>query len=191
MTTTEPMTRTWNGVAIPLPGTFALDPAHTRVGFVARHMMVSKVRGSFKDASGEIVVAEEPTASTVSVTIQAASIDTGVEPGTITCAVRTSSTWRSIPTSLSAAPAWSRPRTVSRLRGDLTIKDVTREVTLDAEFEGLARSPWGQEVIGFTATTEIDREDFGVTWNQVLETGGALVGKKVKIEIELEAIRQG
>jgi polyisoprenoid-binding protein YceI len=68
---------------------------------------------------------------------------------------------------------------------------VTREVTLDAEYEGVARSPWGQEVIGFSATTEIDREEFGITWNQALETGGVVVGKKVQIEIELEAIRQG
>jgi polyisoprenoid-binding protein YceI len=75
--------------------------------------------------------------------------------------------------------------------GDLTIKDVTREVELKVEFEGVARSPWGQEVIGFTARTDIDREDFGMTWNQALETGGVLVGKKVTIEIEAEAIRQG
>jgi polyisoprenoid-binding protein YceI len=191
MTTTEPMTRTWNGVAIPLPGTFALDPAHTRVGFVARHMMVSKVRGSFKDASGEIVVAEEPTASTVSVTIQAASIDTGVEDRDNHLRSADFLDVEKYPHLTFRSTGLVPTEDGFQLRGDLTIKDVTREVTLDAEFEGLARSPWGQEVIGFTATTEIDREDFGVTWNQVLETGGALVGKKVKIEIELEAIRQG
>jgi len=77
-----------------------------------------------------------------------------------------------------------------KLVGDLTIRDVTREVELDVEFEGHAKSPWGQEVIGFSATTEIDREDFGITWNQALETGGVLVGKKVKIEIGAEAVRQ-
>jgi polyisoprenoid-binding protein YceI len=77
-----------------------------------------------------------------------------------------------------------------KLVGDLAIRDVTREVVLDAEFEGVARSPWGHEVIGFTASTEIDREDFGITWNQALETGGVLVGKKVKIEISAEAVRQ-
>src|SRR5690606_22978801 len=78
VTSNEPKTRTWNGVTIPQPGTFTIDPTHTRVGFVARHLMVSKVRGSFTDVSGEIVVTEDPTASTASVTIQAASIDTGV-----------------------------------------------------------------------------------------------------------------
>jgi len=70
------------------------------------------------------------------------------------------------------------------------VRDVTREVELEVEFEGLARSPWGQEVFGFTATTEIDREEFGITWNQALETGGVLVGKKVKIEVSAEAVRQ-
>jgi len=190
VTSNEPKTRTWNGVTIPQPGTFTIDPTHTRVGFVARHLMVSKVRGSFTDVSGEIVVTEDPTASTASVTIQAASIDTGVADRDNHLRSGDFLDVEKFPQLTIRSTGLEVTEDGFQLRGELTIKDVTREVTLDAEFEGVARSPWGQEVIGFTATTEIDREDFGITWNQALETGGVLVGKKVKVEIELEAIRQ-
>ena len=152
--------------------------------------MVSKVRGSFTDVSGEIVVTEDPTASTASVTIQAASIDTGVADRDNHLRSGDFLDVEKFPQLTFRSTGLEVTEDGFQLRGELTIKDVTREVTLDAEFEGVARSPWGQEVIGFTATTEIDREDFGITWNQALETGGVLVGKKVKVEIELEAIRQ-
>ncbi|GAA0732170.1 YceI family protein [Dactylosporangium roseum] len=185
-------TREFNGLTIPTPGKFELDPAHTRVSFVARHMMVSKVRGGFTSASGSIVVAEDPLQSHVEVSIDAASIDTGVadrdghlrSPDFLDVEKFPALTFRS-----------TRVESVSgnefTVVGDLTIRDVTREVVLDVEFEGHAKSPWGQEVIGFAATTEIDREAFGMTWNQALETGGVLVGKKVKIEIGAEGVRQG
>jgi polyisoprenoid-binding protein YceI len=187
-----PTTRSFAGLTIPTAGTFALDPTHTRVGFVARHLMVSKVRGNFTEVSGEINVAEDPLASTVTVRIPAASIDTRV--GDRDNHLRSADfldvekypelTFRSTRV---GEPSGDKFQIV----GELTIRDVTREVTLDVEFEGLATSPWGQEVIGFSASTEIDREEFGMTWNQALEAGGVLVGKKVKIEIEAEAIRQG
>lgn len=185
-------TRPFAGVEIPLPGTFAIDPAHTTASFVARHLMVSKVRGSFGQVSGEIVVADDPLASGVTVHISAASIDTGVADrdahlrGADFLDVERypELTFRSLRLEELGGGQF-------HLVGELTIRDVTREVRLDVEFEGVARSPWGQEVVGFTATTEIDREDFGITWNQALETGGVLVGKKVKIEISAEAVRQG
>jgi polyisoprenoid-binding protein YceI len=184
-------TREYNGLTIPTPGKFDLDPAHTRVSFVARHMMVSKVRGGFTSASGSIVIAEDPLESHVEVSIDAASIDTGVadrdghlrSPDFLNVEQWPALTFKS-----------TRVTGVSgnefKLVGELTIRDVTREVQLDVEFEGHAKSPWGQEVIGFSATTEIDREEFGITWNQALETGGVLVGKKVKIEIGAEGVRQ-
>lgn len=183
--------RDWNGVTVPAAGVFALDPAHTRVGFVARHLMVSRVRGAFTEVSGEVVVGVDPTESSVTAQIAAASIDTGAadrdvhlrSPDFLDVETYPHLTFRS--TGLAAVGG-----TDFTLRGDLTIRDVTRAVELAVEFEGVARSPWGQEVIGFTATTEIDREEFGITWNQALETGGVLVGKRVKIEIEAEAIRQ-
>lgn len=190
MTAPALKTRTYGGLVIPEPGKFVLDPAHTRVGFVARHMMVSKVRGSFGEVTGEITVAEDPTDSTVTVTIGVASITTGVadrdahlrSADFLELDEYPSLTFRS--TGLEAAEGGFT------LRGELTIKGVTRQVALDVEYEGVAASPWGQEVIGFTARTEIDREDFGITWNQALETGGVLVGKRITIEIEAEAIRQ-
>lgn len=184
-------TRTFNGVRIPAPGTFVIDPAHTRVGFVARHLMVSKVRGAFTGVTGEITVAEDPAQSAVTATIDAATITTGApdrdahlrSPDFLDVATYPTLTFRSMAVTELADGAFT-------LLGELTIKGVTREVALRVEFEGVARSPWGQEVIGFSARTEIDREEFGMTWNQALETGGVLVGKKVTIEIEAEAIRQ-
>ena len=201
MTTIQPLedtvtastlsTRSYNGVNIPETGLFALDPAHTRVGFVARHLMVSKVRGSFGTVSGELSIADEPEQSAVSVTIDTASITTGApdrdghlrSPDFLDVERFPTMTFRSTRVSDLDGGSFT-------LVGDLTIKDVTREVALQAEFEGVARTPWGSEVVGFTARAEIDREDFGMTWNQALETGGVLVGKKVTIEIEAEAIRQ-
>jgi polyisoprenoid-binding protein YceI len=191
MTAPTLATRSFEGVPIPVAGTFDIDPAHTRVGFVARHLMVSKVRGAFTRATGSITIADDPLASSVEVTIDAASIDTGVadRDGHLR--------------SPDFLDVERYPHLVFHSRyvehdsdnefvvvGDLTIRDVTREVRLAVEFEGVAQNPWGSEVIGFSASTEIDREDFGVTWNKALETGGVLVGNKVKIEIGAEAVRK-
>jgi len=191
MTAPALTTRTWQGVTVPEPGTFALDVAHTRVGFVARHLMVSKVRGAFTGVSGEITVAADPIESTVTAIIDTATITTGVadrdghlrSPDFLDVERYPQMVFQGRRVTHIDGPSFT-------LVGDLTIKDVTREVELKLEFEGVARSPWGQEVIGFTARAEIDREDFGMTWNQALETGGVLVGKKVTIEIEAEAVRQ-
>jgi polyisoprenoid-binding protein YceI len=189
--TSEAITRTWNGVAIPAPGTFVLDAAHTRVGFVARHLMVSKVRGAFTQVSGEVVIGADPAESSVTAVIPAVSIDTGVADRDAHLRSPEFLDVETFPTLnfRSTGVVLDRDNTFT-LRGELTVRDVTREVALEVEFEGVARSPWGQEVIGFTATTEIDRDEFGITWNQTLETGGVLVGRKVKIEISAEAVRQ-
>ncbi|HEY8373533.1 MAG TPA: YceI family protein [Pseudonocardiaceae bacterium] len=184
-------TRTWQDLTIPAPGTFALDTAHTRIGFVARHLMVSKVRGHFGEFSGTITVTEDPLASGVEVTIRTASIDTGVDKrdqhlrGGDFLDVESfpEMTFRSLRITDQDGADFT-------LLGELTIKGITREVELAVTFEGLATNPWGGEVLAFSARTEIDREEFGMTWNQTLETGGVLVGKKVTIEIEAEATRQ-
>jgi polyisoprenoid-binding protein YceI len=164
---------------------------HTTVGFVARHLMVSKVRGSFGKVTGTLTIAENPLQSSVEATIDAASINTGV-------ADRDGHLRGADFLDVERYPAltFRSRRVVPRsdatyvVVGDLTIRGVTREVELEVEFEGVSRSPYGTEVVGFTATTEIDREEFGITWNQALETGGVLVGKRVKIEISAEAVRQ-
>jgi polyisoprenoid-binding protein YceI len=190
MTTSTLSTRTVDGVSVPQPGTFTVDAAHTTVGFVARHLMVSKVRGSFGRVSGEITIGEDPLASRVLARIAAASIDTGQSDRDDHLRGPDFLDVERFPELTFASRRVQRRGDDYVVVGDLTIRDVTREVELAVEFEGLARSPWGQEVIGFTATTEIDREDFGITWNQALETGGVLVGKKVRIEISAEAVRQ-
>lgn len=189
--TASTTTRTWHGLTLPNPGTFAIDTTHARAGFVARHLMVSKVRGGFSGVTGEITVAEDPTASSVTATIDTASIDTGTPD-------RDAHLRSADFLDVEKYPALTfRSKRVTdveggsfTLVGDLTIKDVTREVELQVDYEGVVVNPWGKEVIGFTARAEIDREDFGMTWNVALETGGVLVGKKVTIEIEAEAVRQ-
>jgi polyisoprenoid-binding protein YceI len=187
----DSVTRDWDGLTIPAAGTYLLDAAHKRVGFVARHMMVSKVRGEFADATATITVAEDPLESSVTATIQAASITTGqadrdghLRSGDFLEA-------EAFPTlEYRSTGVKSHDGNEFVLSGELTIKGVTRPVDLEVEFEGVGRSPYGQDIFGFSASTEIDREDFGLTWNVALETGGVVVGKKIKIEIEGEAIRQ-
>jgi polyisoprenoid-binding protein YceI len=184
-------TRSWSGLTIPTAGTYLLDQAHKRVGFVARHMMVSKVRGEFTEATATVTVAEDPLQSSVTATIQAGSIASGQEDRDNHLRSGDFLNVEEFPTlEFRSTGVKSHSGNEFVLSGDLTIKGVTRSVDLEVEFEGAGRSPFGQDIFGFTASTEIDREDFGLTWNVALETGGVLVGKKIKIEIEGEAIRQ-
>jgi polyisoprenoid-binding protein YceI len=188
---TETVTRDFNGLTVPNPGTFTIDPAHTHVGFVVKHLMVSKVRGSFTEVGGEIVIAEDPTASSVTAIMQASSITTGVEQRDGHLRTGDFLEIEKYPTvefhSTSLTPLGGNEFT---LAGELTIKGVSRPVELAFEFEGATVSPYGKEVFGFTAKTEIDREDWGITYNMALETGGFMISKNVKIEIEGEAVRQ-
>jgi polyisoprenoid-binding protein YceI len=191
MTDTAAATREYQGLQIPAPGTYVLDAAHKRVGFVVKHLMVSKVRGEFGEAEATITVGENPLQSSVTATIQTASVHTGQADRDNH--LRTGDFFES-----EKYPAMEFRSTGIKsfegneivLAGELTIKDVTRPVDLIVEFEGAGRSPYGFDIFGFSAHTEIDREDWGLTWNQALETGGVMVSKKVKIEIEGEAIRQ-
>ena len=190
MTDTSPATRQFEDLTIPAPGTYELDQNHKVVGFVARHMMVSKVRGVFEEATATITVAEDPLQSSVNATIQAASITTGqadrdnhLRSGDFL----ESEKYETLEFRSTGVKSYSGTEFV--LTGDLTIKNVTRPVELKVEFEGAGRNPYGKDIFGFSASTEIDREDYGLTWNVAIEGGGVLVGKKVKIEIEGEAIR--
>ena len=188
---TQLATPTPEQIEIPAPGTFAIDPAHTVVGAVARHLMVSKVRGRFAEVSGSIEVAQDPTDSVVDVVIKAASIDTGVadrdnhlrSPDFLDVDNYPELTFRS-------TRVLKQDGADFVLVGDLTIRGVTRQVELEVEYHGVVTNPWGRQVIAFSATTELDREEFGMTWNAALETGGVLVGRKLRVEIEVEAIRQ-
>ena len=192
MTTgTESTTRTWEDLTIPTAGTYLLDQAHKRVGFVARHMMVGTVRGAFDDVTATISVAEDPLQSSVTATIQAASISTGQEDRDKHLRSGDFLDVEKYPTlEFRSTGVKSHKDNEFVLTGELTIKDVTRAVELEVEFEGCGRSPFGQDIFGITARTEINREDFDLTWNVALEAGGVLVGKRIRIEIEGEAIRQ-
>lgn len=190
-TATAP-TRTVDGTEVPATGTYALDASHSEVAFSVRHVMVSKTKGRFAEVEGTVVIAEDPLASSVDVTITAASIDTRDKgrddhlrsPDFLDVEAHPTLTYRSRGVSAAGKGRWT-------VEGDLTVKGITRPVPLQISFEGGARDPWGGDRIGFTASAELDREDFGLTWNQALETGGVLVGKTVKIEIEAEAVLQG
>ncbi len=189
--TTNPAARVYQGTEIPVPGTYALDPNHRRVGFVARHLMVSKVRGEFTEATATITVAEDPLQSSVAATIQAASFHSNQEQrdGHVKGAdFLDVERYPTLEYRSTGVKSFAGNELV--LAGELTVRDVTRPVELHVELDGVGRSPYGFDVFGFTATAEIDREDFGITWNVALETGGVMVGKKVRIEIEGEAVRQ-
>lgn len=193
MSTTEsaPLTRTVDGVALPAPGTYAIDASHTDVGFSVRHLMVAKTKGRFVGVSGTVVIAEEPLSSSVEVTLDVASIDSRDEKRDehlrsadfFDAAQHPAITYRSTAVTPVGRGTWT-------VDGELTVRGVTRSVPLTVSFEGAATSPWGTTSIGFSASAELDREEFGLTWNQALETGGVLVGKQVKIDIEAEAVRQ-
>lgn len=184
------ITRTYQGTEIPAAGTYEFDPAHSSVEFVARHLMVAKVRGRFAPPTGSFVIAEDPTTSSVHVALDAASVDTGDD-------TRDGHLRSADFLDVENHPNISFTSTAVRhvegdhweVEGDLTIKDVTRSVTLDLEIEGAVLDPWGNTKAGFSASTEIDREQWGLSWNQVLEGGGVLVGKKIRVEIAIEAIR--
>jgi polyisoprenoid-binding protein YceI len=190
-TITPAATRDVNGITLPTTGTFALDRSHTQVGFVARHLMVSKVRGRFTDFEGTIVVADDPSASSVEVTIQAASVNTSDENRDNHVRNNDFLSVEEFPTlSFRSTKVELKPRGDWKVYGDLTVRGVTRPVVLDVEFEGVIQDPWGNQRLGFTASGEIDRNDFGVSFNAALETGGFVVSPKVKLEIEAEAVRQ-
>lgn len=169
-----------------------IDTAHSQIQFTVRHLMISKVRGSFEKFSGTVALDEStPANTTVDVQIETGSVNTR-EPQR-DGHLRSPDFFNSEAFPLMTFKS-KRVDVVdghhAKLIGDLTIRDVTREVTLDAEYLGQAKSPWGTTSAGFTATTKINRKDWNLTWNQALETGGVLVGEEVEISIELELVKQ-
>jgi polyisoprenoid-binding protein YceI len=171
-------------------GTWKIDPVHSEVGFSVRHLMVSKVRGRFTDFEGAITIADDPLRSRVEAVIDASSIVTGDE--TRDNHLRSSDffeadTHRQIKFASTSVRASGGDYEVV---GDLTIKGVTRQVTLALEFNGVSPDPWGGKRAGFSASTEINRNDFGVTFNMPLEGGGVVVGDRVRINLEIEAVLQ-
>lgn len=169
-----------------------IDSSHSGIHFSVRHMVVAKVRGQFTRWSGELLIGERDMGeSTVEVVIDASSINTGVENRDAHLRSADFLDADQYPEiTFKSKRVEQRNRNELRLTGDLTIRGVTREVVLEVENPGRTKDPWGNERAGFTAKGTINREDFGLMWNQVLETGGVLVGERIEIEIEVEAVRQ-
>lgn len=172
--------------------TWTIDPAHSLAEFSAKHMMITNVRGRFTGVGGTLHIDEaQPDRSRVQVEIDAASIDTGVaqrdehlrSPDFLDVAQFPQITFRSRRVEGAAKEEGDR----FRVTGDLTIRDTTREVVLEAVYEGRGRDPWGGERVSFSADTRIDRRDYGLVWNQALETGGVLVSNEIRIHLEVQA----
>ena len=174
---------------LPATGTWTIDPGHAEVGFVGRHFGLTKVRGRFTGVEGTVTVREPLDMSEVHVVIDMASVSSGSQTRDdhlrsddfFDAANHPQATFRSTGVVTTGAEA--------RMTGELTIKGVTRPVTLDAEYVGQATDPWGAERAIFSASGTINREDWGLTWNMALEAGGLLVSKEIRLEIEVELVR--
>jgi polyisoprenoid-binding protein YceI len=176
-------------LTLPQAGTWKIDASHSTIGFTARHLMISKVRGSFTSYAGSIQIGPAPAESSVEVTIDAASIDTRDAQRDAHLRSGDFLDTEHFPTLhfRSTGVVQTGPST-GTVTGDLTIRGVTQPVELGIELLGVVTDPWGGERIGIVATGEIDREAFGLTWNMALEAGGVVVGRKVQLEIEAEAV---
>jgi polyisoprenoid-binding protein YceI len=182
-TAIHPQTTTWN-----------IDAVHSLVEFSAKHMMITTVKGRFGDVKGTITIDEaHPDDSSAEVELGASSLDTRSKERDQHLQSADFLDVEHFPTvsfkSRRVEGARATPGSEFRVIGDLTIRDVTREVTLDATFEGEGKDPWGGTRVSFSATTKIDRRNFGLTWNAALEAGGVLVSNEIKIEIEVQAVR--
>lgn len=186
------MTAVQQSVASTTRTTWQLDAAHTLVEFAVKHMMIATVKGRFTDVQGTVTtLGDDPATATIDITIAAASISTGQE--------QRDAHLRSA--DFLEVERYPHIRYVSRrveragddtlrVAGELTVRGITRPVALDVTIEGRGNDPWGNERAGFSARARIDRRDFGLTWNQALETGGVLVGNDVRIAIETELVKQ-
>ncbi len=181
---TAPLTQT---------STWTIDKTHSNVDFEVKHLMISKVRGHFRDFDATLIIDEEqPERSRITAEIDVASIDTSVEDRDAHLRSDDFFGAEQYPKITFESTRVERGDGESfRVTGDLTIRDVTREVVLAGEFEGRIQDPWGKERAAFSAATEISRKDFNVRWNQALETGGVVVGDNVKLRFYIEAVREG
>ena len=188
--TPAPQTRTVDGAELPVPGTYTLDLTHSAVMFAVRHLGLSQVRGHFEEFDGVMEIAERPEDSTVAVFVDLGSVDTRLAPRDerlrgddfFDVANHPTMTFRSTRVAGSGS-TWT-------VEGDLTIRGVSHPVTLDVTFQGAATDPWGGRRIAFAATGKVDRERWGLTWNQTLDTGAIFVGRTVHLDIEAEAVQQ-
>jgi polyisoprenoid-binding protein YceI len=167
------------------PGTWNVDASHSEIGFSARHLMVSKVRGKFNDFDAVVTVAQPFELSTVEATVRLASIDTNSADRDVHLKSPDFFDVENNP----SMTFTSTKVTDNTLEGQLTIKGITRPVSFDLDFGGVSADPWGGTRAGFEATTEINRKDFDLSWNVAIEGGGVLVGEKVKIALDIELVQ--
>jgi polyisoprenoid-binding protein YceI len=177
----------------PATGTktaWKLDPTHSAVEFSAKHLMITTVKGRITDVEGMIHIDEQnPRNSSVEVTLKAASLDTRTDQRDQHLRSADFLDVEKFPEIRFRSTGIEGDKKRFKLTGDLTIRDVTRPITLDGEFEGETRDPWGGQRVGFSAKGKIDRRDFGLTWNQALETGGVVVGNDIKLSLEVQAVK--
>jgi polyisoprenoid-binding protein YceI len=167
-----------------------LDPAHTIVEFSAKHLMITTVKGRIPDVKGTIYIDEKnPMNSSVEATLNAASLDTRTEQRDQHLRSADFLEVEKYPEIKFRSTRIEGEGESFKVTGDLTIRDVTKPITLDVELEGRTKDPWGGERVGFSAKGKIDRRDFGLTWNQVLEAGGVVVGNDIKISLEVQAVK--
>ena len=171
------------------PGTWNIDPSHSSVNFMVRHLMVSKVRGRFGAFTGTVTIGEDQLASSVVASVEMTSVST--DDSGRDAQLRTSDFFdvERFPTMTFASTEVRTDGDDYILAGDLTIKGVTRRVEFELQFDGVSPDPWGGTRAGFSAEGEIDRRDFGLEWNMALDTGGLLVGEKVKISLDIQAVK--
>jgi polyisoprenoid-binding protein YceI len=175
----------------PLTGTYALDVSHSRLGFVARHAMVTKVRGAFNDFEGTATIdGDDPSRSSVNITIQVDSIDTRNKQRDDHVRANDFLDIENYPTITFASTSIEHDGGNDfQVTGDLTVRGVTKAVTIPLEFQGVVKDPWGNDRVGFEGSVVINRKDWGVNWNAALEAGGVLVSEKVTLEFEISAVK--
>ena len=174
-----------------LTGTYTIDPSHSRIGFVARHAMVTKVRGGFNDFAGTLRLdADDPSASTAELTIEAASIDTRNADRDAPLRSNDFFAMEHYPQLHFVSTGVEQVSdTDYRVTGELTLRGVTKPVTIELEYAGAVIDPWGNLRVGFEGSTQVNRKDWGVNWNTALEAGGVLVSEKVTLEFEISATK--
>lgn len=172
---------------LPKTGTWTIDPSHTQIEISARHLMVSKVRGTFKTFSGSVTIGESPEASSVELSIDTASVNTGADDRDGHLRSPDFLDVEAFPTITFQSTSVAQSGSAFELTGDLTVRGVTKPLTLDLEYLGTMSDPWGNEKAVFNAKGTFEREDWGLTWNVALDAGGVLVSKKFEIDIVLQA----
>ena len=171
------------------PGVWNVDPVHSSIGFAARHLMISKVRGTFGTFTGTLTIAEDPLQSKVEATVEVASITTGDDSRDTHLKSADFFDVEKFPTMTLVSTGIEPKGSDYVLHADLTIKGVTKPVDFDLEFDGVSKDPWGGTRAGFAAEVEVNRKDWGLEWNVVMETGGVMLGEKVKIQLEVQAVK--